>query len=63
MTELEQFRTFFLNQGVTFEESKYDWKCSPAIWLTVAQAHFIFDVNGNYLGVDPDEMGSFKPKE
>ncbi len=34
----------------------------PTIWLSVSQAHFIFDVNGRYLGVLADELGGFDPR-
>ena len=57
--ELLEFQSFFNKHGVTFDK----WKDEGHIILTVAQAHFHFDKNGNYLGAKDDEMSGWFPKE
>jgi hypothetical protein len=65
--ELQRFVQFFDAQGVVYTLWQ-DCRSRPVNKLgvlarchvlTVAQAHFIFDYEGHYLGVEQDEMGGF----
>ncbi len=73
MADYEQFRQFFERMGVVYESFNYpeiygdEWRehlpCSVppegGLWITPAQAGFVFDLEGNYLGVYADDMGYF----
>ena len=69
MTDFQKMQEFFADMGVSFEVNfglpKDADTCSleDAQWISVSQAHFKFCLAGVYLGVDPDEHGSFEPRE
>ena len=64
-TDIERLTEFFNTMGVPYNMwvgSHYIRKDSSVIYLTVAQAHFIFTHHGELLGVDSDENGVFEPR-
>jgi hypothetical protein len=65
MKTIERFEKFFEDEGVPTERWKPTlsslFSASPDEILTVSQAHFLFR-NGEYLGVQSDDMGDFEKK-
>ena len=59
-TEYEMFEEFFRTMGV--EYSIFKWDIVETNCISVTQAHFLFDRNGNFMGVQPDEHGNFQEK-
>lgn len=74
-TEMDEFARFFEKMGVSYTDWRVDTvtgkKKTKRSWnmahgyhaITVAQAHFLFDKNCKYVGVQADEMGGFEPRE
>jgi len=62
-TELEAFREFFDSMGVSFSESRVSSRYKGGSVLSVSQAHFHFDEQGRFRGVEADEMGDFEARE
>lgn len=65
MNALERFKKFFKEEGVVIDEWSYDSlqlnTYKSDVILTAGQAHFHFK-DGEYLGVESDEMGHFDKK-
>ena len=76
-TDISRFRYFFRTMGVTVDDcmststgdlEPWDWEhklCDGGVCvaLGVAQAWFLFEEKtGRFLGVMPDECGSFEPR-
>lgn len=69
-SELGRFQAFFDEMGVVYEvyrdsrnhrilDRETLARCHV---LTAGQSHFLFDLDGRYLGVEQDEMGGFFPR-
>ena len=65
-SDVERFQDFFGQMGTHYD--KYDKDIGGGgtsiprrakIQLSVAQAHFYFDIHGNYMGVKSDEFDDF----
>ena len=69
MTDFQKMQEFFADMGVSFEVDhglpgdRPDLIRADARWISVTQAHFKFNLAGVFLGVEPDEHGSFEPRE
>jgi len=70
-SDYARFVTFFAAMGVVHTAYR-DCRSRPVQTLgmlsrchviTTGQAHFIFDLDGRYLGVEQDEMGGFDPRQ
>ena len=61
MTDYQRFLELFNTMGVVYvvwmDEDR------DAMWISVTQAHFKFSLAYAFLGVEPDEHGSFEPRE
>lgn len=58
-TDLYKFNEFYKKMGVAFSQ----WENGEVTIVTVAQAHFRFDKDGKYVGVEADEMGGFQERK
>ena len=66
MNELQAFKDFFTAHGIRYFESKPsndpEIPKESTMILVASQALFHFDIDGNYLGVEGDDMGVFRRK-
>ena len=73
MTAIERFKEFFEKEGVEYEMVDEDIvgkishnpieTADAKFIISVSQANFYFDINGDYLGVEDDELGNWYKKK
>lgn len=63
MTELQQFKTFFRNQGVLFDTKEQEFRGALYSWLIVSGSGFLFNARGRFVGTLANDLTTFTAKE